>query len=626
MIISKTQKSPNNVTGQNVNSRLIISAYVVFIIFIVLLLVMTAESNESSLSSKDIDAMIKKNWSANNLKPSDKSSDEEFLRRICLDLTGRIPSADEVKSFLDDNSGDKRKKKIDELLASDQYGDFMADVWLQILFSYDAKRRVQAKTYNYVKDEFSERFNSNRPYSEFVNKLVSAKGFVTSNPYALYIGRFENPEDAAGNVMKVFTGRQIQCAQCHNHPYEKITQEDFYGVASFFARKQSLPLLQKDQAKKITQAITRMEKQITRAREDEMEKNSENTQEMNGTQEMNDEMGNMEEHKDVKKKKNNKSQNKQKKRKYNIPPQWAVDSLKQRMNDSAFVPDLLVWDAVNGQLTYETKGEKKTAYPKFLGGASVSSNAGIERRDLLAENLITLDSKQLAAAFVNRFWKHFFGYGFVNPIDDFTSADPGTNPELMNALADEFIKSNYDIKNLFRLIANTEAYQLSSAPNSTNKDDHEYFSRAVLRPMSPVQLANSLLYTSGYLTKMKNKDREEIDKTKFRILQLFVYNFEDDEMNEAENFSGTITQALLMMNSDLTQKVADKKPGNFLTQLLNKESGPEERIDMIYLNTIGRYPSEKEKDRLLAKTGKGDELYEDLQWALLNSSEFIFNH
>ncbi len=608
MTISKTQNS---------GSKLIISIYLLFIMFIVLLLVMTAESNESSLTSNDIDKMLKKNWDEKKLKASDKSTDEEFLRRVYLDLAGRIPSANEVKSFLDNNSDDKRKKKIDELLASEEYGDFMADVWMQILFSYDAKRKVNAKAYNYIKDEFSDRFNNNRPYTEFVDKLVSAQGFVTSNPYALYIGRFETPEDAAGNVMKVFTGKQIQCAQCHKHPYEQITQEDFYGVASFFARKQSLPLLQKDQAKKITQTITKMEKLITNAREEEMEKN--------GTQEMNDEMANMDEHKDVKKKKKDKSL-KEKKRKYNIPPQWAIDSLKQRMNDSAFVPDLLVWDAVNGQMIYESKGEKKTAYPKFLGGASISSDAGIERRSILAENLVTTESKQVALAFVNRFWKHFFGYGFINPIDDITSADPGTNPELLDMLANEFIKSNYDVKNLFRLITNTEAYQLSSTPNTTNKDDHEYFSRSVLRPMTPVQLANSLLYTSGYLSRIKNKDRDELDKTKFRILQLFVYTFDDDEMNEAENFSGTITQALLLMNSDLTEKVAEKKPGNFIGQLLNKVSDPEERIDMIYLNTLGRYPTDDEKDKLLDKAGKNEDLYEDLQWALLNSSEFIFNH
>jgi len=602
-------------------TKQVVTVYLLLILFITLLFFMTAEGSESALTSGEIDIMLMEKWEQNGLKPSQRTSDEEFLRRLYLDLNGRIPNAEEVKSFLDNNSGDKRKSKIEELLDSEEYGEFMADKWMQLLFAYDGKRKVQAPAYSLVRTEFAGQFNSNRPYTEFVKNLISAQGFVTTNPYALYMGRFENPEDAAGNVMKLFTGRQIQCAQCHKHPYENITQEDFYGVASFFARRKVLPLMQKNQAEKITNAIFRMEKQISKLRENEMEANTE------GTTEMNDEMMNKKEHKNVKK--NNKKVKKEKNTtKRNIPPQWAIDSLKSRMQDSAFKPDLLVWDAINGQMTYEVNGEKRSAYPKFLGGASVSKDAGVDRRELLAENLTVTDTRQLAKAFVNRFWKHFFGYGFVNPVDDFTENDPGTNPELLDAITDEFIRSNFDIKQLFRLITNTGAYQLSSTPNNTNKDDHKYFSRAVLRPMDPVQLSNSLLFSSGYfnLGGNKKKDMKELEKIRFRILQLFVFTFEDDEMNEAEDFSGTITQALLLMNSDLAEKVTEKRPGNYISQVLAKTDDSEERIMMIYLNTIGRYPTEKELDSFLENKGKTESGLEDIQWALFNSSEFIFNH
>lgn len=604
------------------NTKLIVSIYLLFITFISLLIVMTANGNESKLSSSDIDKMLKAKWNENGLKPSENASDEEFLRRLYLDLTGRIPNANEVKEFLENTSRDKRQLKIDELLTSEEYGEYLADTWMQILFSYDAKRKVQAPTYNLVRNEFAESFNANKPYTEFAGKIISAQGFVSSNPYALYIGRFENPEDAAGNVMKVFTGRQIQCAQCHKHPYENITQEDFYGVASFFSRRQVLPLQKKDQAEKITKAITKLEKQITKARDMEIENNTQ------GTNDMNDELMKKDEHKKVKKQNDKTKVKNNENKKRNIPPQWAIDSLKQRMNDSAFKPDLLVWDAVNGQMTYEVKGEKKTVYPKFLGGASISSDAGIERRNLLAENITGTESRQLAKAFVNRFWKHFFGYGFINPVDDMTESDKGSNPELLDKLTDEFANSNFDIKKLFRLIVNTEAYQLSSTPNSTNKDDHEYFSRAVLRAMDPVQLSNSLLSSSGYFNSggMKNKSNEELGKIRFRILQLFVYIFDDDEMNEAEDFSGTITQALLLMNSDITEKISEKKPGNYISQIMNKETDPQERINLLYLNTLGRFPSEKEMNAAIKTAGDKEDGYEDIQWAMINSSEFIFNH
>ncbi len=612
-----TSKISNN------NTKLVVSVYLLFIAFITLLLVLTAGAGETGLTSSNIDKLIASKWKENGLESSARTSDEEFLRRLYIDLAGRIPNAEEVKKFLESKNKNKRSLKIDELLASEEYGGYMADMWMQILFSGDAKRKVQAPTYNLVRNEFAENFNLNRPYYDFASKLISAQGFVTTNPYALYMGRFETPEDAAGSVMKIFTGRQIQCAQCHKHPYEEITQEDFYGVASFFSRRQVLPLLKRDQAQKITNAITKMEKQITKARDMEMENNIESSTEMN------DEMMNKEEHKNVKKKQKDKSQNKNKgEKKRNIPPQWAIDSLKQRMSDSAFKPDLLVWDAVNGQMTYEVNGEKKTVYPKFLGGASISGDAGIDRRNVLAENITVTEQRQLARAFVNRFWKHFFGYGFINPVDDMTANEKGSNPELLEALTDEFVRSNFDIKALFRLIVNTDTYQLSSTPNNTNKDDRMYFSRAVLRPMDAIQLSNSLISSSGYLTtgKMLNKTDEELGKIRFRILQLFVYTFQDDEMNEAEDFSGTITQALLLMNSDITEKITEKKPGNYISQIMNKETDPEQRINLLYLNTLGRFPSDKEMETALKSAGDKEDAYEDLQWAMINSSEFIFNH
>ncbi len=597
------------------NTKLIFSVYFLFVVFIVLILFMTATGNEKNLSSNDIDRLLSQKWSEKNLSPSQQSTDEEFLRRVTLDLTGRIPTAVEVKSFLDDNSSTKRQKKIDELLASEEFGNYMADVWLSILFPSEQKTKGLPKTYALIKYTFADHFNQNKPFNKFVYNLVSADGFVSTNPYALYVSRFETPEDAAGNVMKVFAGKQIQCAQCHKHPYENITQEDFYGVAAFFSRKKILPLLQKDQAQKLTKPITRMEKVIDKARDMEME--------------MSEEMVNMQEHEKVKKN-NDKSKNKNKnKKKYGgIPPQWAIDSLKQKMNNPTFTPDLLVWDAVNGQMEYEIKGVTKVQSPKYLNGASVSSNAGIERRKLFAEHLTTKETNQLAKEFVNRFWKHFFGYGFVNPIDDFTGTDEGTNPELLNMLTEEFAKSNFDVKNLFKLITNTETYQLSSTPNSSNKSDHEYFSRAVLRPMSPVQLCNSILTASGYfsLKNIKDKDGDEIQKIKYRILKLFTYTFNDDEMNETEDFSGTITQALLLMNSDLAEKVTERKPGNSIAQMFNTIKELSDRIDFLYLNTLSRLPSKEEKKNLLSKANNDEAFYENVQWALLNSSEFIFNH
>jgi hypothetical protein len=146
--------------------------------------------------------------------------------------------------------------------------------------------------------------------------------------------------------------------------------------------------------------------------------------------------------------------------------------------------------------------------------------------------------------------------------------------------------------------------------------------------MTPVQLTNSILSASGYIKmiELKKKSEDEIDKAKFRILQLFVYTFEDDEMNESEDFNGTISQALLMMNSDLTERVSEKKPGNIISQVMNNISSASERIDYLYLNSLSRYPTTAEKTELSKDAGNNEDFYEDLEWVLINSSEFIFNH
>lgn len=615
----------NNTNGST--NRYIIYGYGALITCIVLLFAGALKSYNSSITSPDIDNMIQQKWSDNKLTPSEKTNDADFVRRLYLDLAGRIPTADEVKTFLADKSSDKRDKKIDELLNSPEFGTNMADTWMRILFTQDNIQKFPPVAYLFLKNHLADEFNKNKPYNEIVYNLISASGLATTNPEVLYYTRFQTPEDAAGATMKIFMGKQIQCAQCHHHPYENITQDDFYGIAAFFTREKTVPLFQKDALDKLNKIIARYNKQIKKARDNAMDQN------VDGSTDMSKDDQELPDHQNVKQNNGKQNQKKKDNKDKPIPPQWVVDTLQAKVDRSQsgdYVPDVLVWDAVNGQIQYIPKGSTtmKVVTPKFLGGASVSGNAGIERREILAKDLTQTETIQLAREFVNRFWKHFFGYGFVNPIDDFQEKGDNSNPELLDALANEFVISNFDVKHLFKLIVSTDAYQLSSTPNESNKGDHDYFSRAVLRPMDPVQLANSLLGTSGYfnLKRFQDTDPEQIEKIKVNLIKLFVFNFNDDEMSETENFNGTITQALLLMNSDLAEKVTDKRPGNMVAQVLNDYKDPGERIDMLYLNTLSRYPTENEKKELLSKAGNGKDFYEDLQWSLLNSSEFIFNH
>ena len=125
------------------SGRLIFSVYLLFILFIALIIAISAYGHNSALSSNDIDKYIQSKWQANNLKPSNRTSDEEYIRRIYIDLAGRIPNADEVKAFLSDKSPDKRQKKADELLTSTEFGQNMADIWINTLFTQENLQKLQ---------------------------------------------------------------------------------------------------------------------------------------------------------------------------------------------------------------------------------------------------------------------------------------------------------------------------------------------------------------------------------------------------------------------------------------------------------------------------------------------------
>ena len=180
-----------------------------------------------------IDREIRAAWQAKKITPGGNADDATFLRRVYLDLIGDIPTYDETKKFLEDKDPKKRDKLIEKLLADPRYATEQAHVWDLLLFGrnppgYDAtRRRAQFKKW------LTEQFAKNTPYDQWVKALMLGEEDGTD----LYHVMFRNaPEEATVAVTRTFLGTQLQCARCHDHPYEKWTQKDFYGMASFFVR------------------------------------------------------------------------------------------------------------------------------------------------------------------------------------------------------------------------------------------------------------------------------------------------------------------------------------------------------------------------------------------------------
>lgn len=274
----------------------------------------------------------------------------------------------------------------------------------------------------------------------------------------------------------------------------------------------------------------------------------------------------------------------------------------------------------------------KVIEPKFLVGETPKMTSKDKRREVFAKLLISKDNPYFARAIVNRMWAHFFGRGFVNPIDDMTEKNTPSHPEVLDQLAKDFVDNGYDLKRLIRIITNSKAYQLSSKPSNNNVKDKDKFSRALLRPLAPEQLFYSLVKALSVEDIMKkNKDSkkgEDLEEFIQKALQRFTIIFEDDEMNEKLDFEGTVTQALFLMNGRFTNEFLNSKLGS-LAQILNYYKTFEDRLNAIFLVSLCRVPQNSEKQKFsdyLKTHGDKPETWNDIFWVLLNSTEFFMNH
>jgi hypothetical protein len=187
-----------------------------------------------------IDREISRTWRDAAVTPAGPAEDAEFLRRVSLDLTGTLPAPDDILAFLKDQNPDKRALKIDQLLAKPDYANAWADLWENILVGYDQQSRKDSnKALNtWLRDEV---FAKNLPYDKMVRALIASSGINTDCGPVNFLIKLNRKDGMGGVAMaskasKLFMSTQIQCAQCHDHPFDRFTQDDFYGMVAFFVR------------------------------------------------------------------------------------------------------------------------------------------------------------------------------------------------------------------------------------------------------------------------------------------------------------------------------------------------------------------------------------------------------
>jgi len=491
------------------------------------------------------------------------SDDAEFLRRVYLDLTGVIPSADEARAFLKDTVMDKRARLIDRLLASPGYARHMKTVFDVLLMDRRPGKHVKIPEW----DAFlTEAFAANRPYNEIVNEILSADGVDPKRRAAarFFLDRDGEPHQLTKDISRLFLGMNLNCAQCHHHPIvTAYRQEFYYGIYAFLNRS----FVFADSKTKISVFAEKAEGDVS--------------------------------------------------------------------FQSVFVPKVTMETGPRlpeGAPIDEPKLDKSKAY-KVAPAKDVRPIPSFSRREQLAGNLTRTD--RFARASANRLWALMLARGVVDPVDYDHEANPPSHPELMKLLAEEFAASGYDIKAFLQQVALSKTYQRSSQlPSGKEEVPEEDFAVALVRPLSPEQLAWSMMQATGMIdAERKIVGPKATDEAIFARLNkneaIFVKMFGNQPGEPADDdFLATLDQTLFLSNGGVVRGWLAAKPGN-LADRISKMTDPKDVADEVFLTVLTRFPNDEERQDVagfLEGRLPRPAVLEDLIWAVLATAEFRFNH
>ncbi len=477
------------------------------------------------------------------LLPAPVASDEVFLRRVYLDVIGALPAPEEARAFLDSKDADKRAKLIDRLLERDEFAYFWALKWADVMRGSPTtlSERGVHSFHRYLVKNIAE----DRPLNEFARELLTSLGNTLNKPAASFYRVSRTPEETAETFAQLFLGVRVQCAKCHNHPFENITQADYYGLAAYFAQV-------------------------------------------------------------------------------------------QRKGAKFMLDDEIIYLAPGREV--QNPQTRKNQEPIAFGTPAGKLGPDDDRRAKLADWLTQPDNPYFAPSLVNRTWYHLFGQGIVEPVDDFRATNPPSNPELLAALADDFVKHGYRLKPLLRTILNSKTYQLAStgpkqSPFAARAD--RYFTSARVKMLSAEQVLDAVSQATGVPETFKGYPlgTKAIELAEGGVdhafLQAFAKPVRDATCECAREEDPSLPEMLhLLNNAGLLAKL--NSPKSRLAVWLHDDNDVKRLIENVYLATLSRRPTATEIDiatrHVAVAKGDVNKAMQDLQFALMNSGEFVLRH
>lgn len=439
-------------------------------LFITLSVVVSTAVNAND-SSKQIDALLAQDWQAHGLQPNPPAGDETFVRRIYLDIAGRIPTMQETREFLDSSDKDKRAKLIDRLLDSDGYQQRMFHFWADLL-------RVQSRANGGQGDMTSKpylehvkrRVRENMPYDQFVRELLTAQGKVWDNPaIGYYMRDLGMPLDNLANTTRIFLGTRIECAQCHNHPFDKWTQMQFYQMASF-----TYPL------ETNFTGIAAQDEAIAMRRAAEKKTGGKESTRWMGT--IFENLGDFVRYSKVQ----------------------ALPTRQLKLPHDYKYEDAKPFDVIK---------------PATMLGQSVKCEATEQSVKPFADWMTSPENPRFTKVIANRMWKHVFGLGLIEPVDELMDNTVAMNPALMKQLEQLMITRRYDLKATQRVLFNTRAYQSEVTRTELTAGETYHFTGPLLRRMSAEQIYDSfvtLIHPTPDLPRRHGIDAEMAAKLNYK--------------------------------------------------------------------------------------------------------------
>ena len=495
------------------------------------------ELRSAPLPKNRIDELVFGRLQQLGIQPARLCSDAVFVRRVYLDVIGTLPSGTEARQFLLDRNPDKRRVLIDRLLERDEFADYWAMKWSDLLrvkaeFPINLWPNAAQAYHRWIRTSIEE----NVPYDRFVRDLLTSNGSNFRVPQVNFYRAIQSKEPLAiaRAVALTFMGTRA----------EKWPAAQLSGMAAFFSQ-----------------------------------------------------VG------------------------YKSTLEWKEE--------------IVFFDPGKA-----AGGATPTAV--FPDGTTARLSPDRDPREVFVDWLIAPQNPWFTRNVANRVWSWLLGRGIIHEPDDIRPDNPPANPELLTLLEQELIAAHYDLKHLFRLILNSQTYQLSSIPRTDQPGAEANFAFYPLRRLDAEVLIDALNQITGTTEKYSSaipepftfmpEDQRSIALPDGSITSSFLEMFgrppRDTGLESERNNRSTAGQRLQLLNSSQIQRKLTQGPK--LQALLRSRGGPREIVDGLYLTILSRFPTDEEREivRAYAQSGSagGREAAVDVAWALINSAEFLYRH